>query len=420
MTTTWRMVEPCVNFGAGEGTVMSREVSDFGPQVEGLVAARQRRYEEGRRAAHQSGDAMSAKSFVTLPSTTRVPDADRDSILQNPGFGTAFTDHMVTMRWTPAPGWHDGQVGPRKPFQMDPAAAVLQYAQQVFEGLKAYRGAGNDIVLFRPQENARRMAQSAERMAMPPLPTEHFIGAIEELVRIDHAWIPQIAGGSLYLRPFVFASEVMLGVRPARAFTFCLIASPVGAYFAGGQKPITVWVSSDYARAARGGTGAAKCAANYAASLLAQAQAAANGCDQTMFLDAAEQKWIEELGGMNVFFVTRDGELITPPLSGTILPGITRQSLLTLAREEKLSVAEAPYAYEEFRRDVESGRTTEAFACGTAAVVVPIGTVRGASGELKVGGGNVGPVTAKLYERLVNIQRGIEPDRHDWLHHITF
>jgi branched-chain amino acid aminotransferase len=363
---------------------------------------------------------MSAKSFTTFPSVERTSDADRNAILQNPGFGAAFTDHMVTMQWTPAQGWHDGRVAARKPFQMDPAAAVLQYAQQVFEGLKAYRGAGNDIVLFRPEENARRMAQSAERMAMPPLPTQLFIEAIEELVRIDHAWIPSSAGGSLYLRPFTFASEVMLGVRPAREFTFCLIASPVGAYFAGGQKPITVWVSSEYARAAKGGTGAAKCAANYAASLLAQAQAAANGCDQTLFLDAAEQKWIEELGGMNIFFVTRDGELITPPLAGTILPGVTRQSLLTLGREEKLSVAEAPYAYPQWRRDVESGRITEAFACGTAAVVVPIGTVRDADGELKVGGGNVGPVAAKLYERLVNIQRGIEPDRHGWLHHVAF
>lgn len=361
---------------------------------------------------------MSVSSFTTVPSTGRTAEADRHAILQNPGFGTAFTDHMVTMTWTPDRGWHDGRVGPRKPFQMDPAAAVLQYAQQVFEGLKAYRGAGNDIVLFRPQENAKRMAQSAQRMAMPPLPTELFIAAIEELVRIDHAWIPSIPGGSLYLRPFVFASEVMLGVRPAREFTFCLIASPVGAYFAGGQKPITVWVSADMARAARGGTGAAKCAANYAASLLAQSLAAANGCDQTVFLDAAEQRWIEELGGMNVFFVTRDGELITPPLSGTILPGVTRQSLLALAREEKLSVTEAPYAYEQFRHDVETGRTTEAFACGTAAVVVPIGTFRDAGGDLEVGGGKVGPTTAKLYERLVNIQRGVEPDRHGWLHHI--
>jgi branched-chain amino acid aminotransferase len=362
---------------------------------------------------------MSAKSFEIFSSTDRVADADRDAILRNPGFGTAFTDHMVTMQWTPDRGWHAGQVGPRKPFQMDPAAAVLQYAQQVFEGLKAYRGAGNDIVLFRPQENARRMASSAERMAMPPVPTELFIAAIEELIRIDHAWIPASPGGSLYLRPFSFASEVMLGVRPARAFTFCLIASPVGAYFAGGQKPITVWVSADMARAARGGTGAAKCAANYAASLLAQSQAAAHGCDQTLFLDAAEQRWIEELGGMNIFLVTRDGALITPPLSGTILPGVTRQSLLTLGREEKLAVTEAPYAYEQLRRDVASGQITEAFACGTAAVVVPIGTVRDAAGDLKVGGGAVGPVAARLYERLVAIQRGVEPDRHNWLHHVT-
>jgi branched-chain amino acid aminotransferase len=357
--------------------------------------------------------------FDVVAAPEPVCDADRAAILANPGFGVAFTDHMVTMRWTPTEGWHDGRVGPRKPFQMDPAAAVLQYAQQVFEGLKAYRGEGNRIVLFRPQENAKRLARSAERMAMPPLPTELFVAAIEELIRVDHQWIPAVDGGSLYLRPFIFATEVMLGVRPARAYTYCLIASPVGAYFSGGQKPITVWVS-DYARAAQGGTGAAKCAANYAASLAAQAEAAANGCDQVVFLDAAEKKWIEELGGMNIFFVTRERKLITPPLSGTILAGITRDSIMTLAAEEGLPVEERAYAYAQWRHDVESGDVTEVFACGTAAVVAPIGTVRSAEGEFTVGDGQVGPVTAKLHDRLVNIQRGVEPDRHGWIHPITF
>jgi branched-chain amino acid aminotransferase len=364
---------------------------------------------------------MPPKNFAINVTDKPTPDSTRTAVLKDPGFGTAFTDHMVTMKWTSERKWHAGRLDPYRPFQLDPATAALHYGQIVFEGLKAYRGAEHQMLLFRPEENAERLAKSAQRMAIPPLPSELFVEAIEELVRVDHQWVPPVTGGgSLYLRPFIFASEAALKVRPAREYTFCLIASPVGDYFSGGQKPLIVWVSSDYVRAVKGGTGAAKCAGNYAASLVAQAEAAENGCDQTVFLDAIEQKWIEELGGMNICFVTKDRTLITPPLSGTILPGVTRKSILTLAAEAGLRVDEVPYSYDEWRRDAESGHVTEAFACGTAAVLVSIGTVRDAHGSFTVGDGNsIGPVTASLRQRLVNIQRGVEPDHHGWVRRIA-
>lgn len=364
---------------------------------------------------------MPQKNFTINTTDKPISDADRAAVLANPGFGRAFTEHMVTMKWTPEAGWHEGRLNPYHPFQIDPATAVLHYAQAIFEGLKAYPCATeNQILLFRPEENANRLARSAQRMAIPPFPPELFVEAIEELVRIDHRWVPSAeSGGSLYLRPFIFASEAALTVRPAREYIFCLIASPVGDYFSGGQKPLKVWVSSDYVRAARGGTGSAKCAGNYASGLVAQAQAAQNACDQTIFLDAIEQKWIEELGGMNICFVTNDRKLLTPPLSGTILPGVTRKSVLTLAAEEGLQVEEAPYSYEQLQRDAESGCVTEAFACGTAAVIVSIGTVCDANGSFNIGEAATGPVTAKLRERLVNIQRGVEPDQHGWVRRIA-
>jgi len=361
---------------------------------------------------------MHEKHFVVTPTSHPVSDTDRAAMLEHPGFGSVFSDHMATMKWTTEKGWHDGLVGPRRPFQIDPAAAVLHYGQEIFEGMKAYQTPDSGVVLFRPEENAKRFVRSAKRLAMPELPTEFFLEAIEELVRLDHEWIPTSDGASLYLRPFLFATEAFLGVRPSREFTFCVLASPVGAYFSGGQKPITVWVSNDYIRAASGGTGAAKCGGNYAAGLLAQAQAYANGCDQVVFLDAVERRWIEELGGMNVFFVTKDGKLMTPPLSGTILEGITRDSILKLAAEQGLTVEETPYSYEQWKLDAASGVLTEAFACGTAAVIVPIGVVRDAAGDFTIGNGSAGPVTESLYQRLVNIQRGVEVDAHGWLHKI--
>jgi branched-chain amino acid aminotransferase len=304
---------------------------------------------------------MPHRNFTVTSSEQPVPDAERTARLNSPGFGSVFTDHMVTMRWTSEKRCTTvGSVGPRRPFQIDPAAAVFHFGQEIFEGLKAYRTANDGIVLFRPEENAKRLARSAQRLAMPPLPIEFFIEAIEELIRIDHRWVPSAEGASLYLRPFMFATEAFLGVRPSEELTFCVLASPVGAYFSGGQKPISGWVSSDYIRAAKGGTGAAKCGGNYAAGLVAQARATANCYDQTVFLDAVERKWIEELGGMNIFFVTKDGAVTTPPLSGTILEGITRDSILKLATEQWLSVHETPYSYDQWKLDAKSGHLTYA------------------------------------------------------------
>jgi branched-chain amino acid aminotransferase len=356
--------------------------------------------------------------FVLAPHDSPVAADVRATLLENPGFGRIFTDHMVTIRWTDEKGWHDAQVGARKPFQMDPAAAVLHYAQEIFEGLKAYRAADGGVTLFRPEENARRFARSAERLAMPVLPEALFLQAIEELVRIDAEWIPGGADGSLYLRPFMFASEVFLGVRPAAEYIFAVIACPVGAYFKGGKSAVTVWVSDDYTRAAPGGTGAAKCGGNYAASLVAQAQAIEHGCDQVVFLDAAEHKWVEELGGMNVFFLFDDGSMLTPPLGGTILPGITRESVIALARADGRTVTEERYSIGQWKADAASGRLREVFACGTAAVITPIGEVKGTDGSFTIGNGEGGSATEALKAKLVGIQRGTIADPDRWVRRV--
>jgi len=351
--------------------------------------------------------------FVTLPHPNPTSAQARAAMLEDPGFGKIFTDHMVTLRWTAEAGWHEAQVRAREPFRLDPAAAVLHYAQEIFEGLKAYRTANGEITLFRPLENARRFANSAARMSMPQVPEEMFLEAVEALVRIDADWIPS-GEGSLYLRPFMFATEAFLGVRPASEYVFCVIACPVGAYFKGGAKPVKVWVSEEYTRAAPGGTGAAKCGGNYAASLLAQAQAIEHGCDQVVFLDAADHRWVEELGGMNVFFVFDDGAIQTPPLSGAILPGITRDAIIQLARDLGHTVLEQPYSFDAWQADAASGRLREAFACGTAAVIAAIGEVRHSAGGFKIADGVDGPVTNALRTRLVGLQRGESNDPYGW------
>lgn len=348
-----------------------------------------------------------------IPNPSPVATEQRRKLLENPGFGKIFTDHMVTIRWQAERGWHDAQVRGREPFQLDPACAVLHYAQEIFEGMKAYKMATGDVALFRPEENARRFARSAERMAMPPVPEHIFLEAVRALVDIDRGWIPD-GEGSLYLRPFMFASEAFLGVRPAAEYIFCVIACPVGPYFKGGAKPLTLWVSQDYSRAAPGGTGDAKCGGNYAASLLAQTDAVRNGCDQVIFLDALEHRWVEELGGMNLFFVMDDGSIVTPPLSGTILPGITRDSIITLARDRGIAVDERRYSLTQWREDAESGRLVEAFACGTAAVVAGIGEVRSRDGAFKVGSGDIGLLTAALLDELIALQRGMLADTRGW------
>ncbi|MDP4022583.1 branched-chain amino acid aminotransferase [Methylobacterium sp. NEAU 140] len=339
---------------------------------------------------------------------------ERAALMVNPGFGKVFTDHMVTARYTAARGWHDARVEARAPLQLDPAAAVLHYAQEIFEGLKAYRTVDGGAALFRPEANALRFRRSAERMAMAPLPEDAFVEAMRQLVSIDRAWIPDTPDGSLYLRPFMIASETFLGVKPSSEYLFVTIASAVGSYFKDPTGTVTVWVSEHYTRAAPGGTGAAKCGGNYAASLAAQAEAASHGCEQVVFLDAAERRYVEELGGMNVFFVFDDGTLVTPPLSDSILPGITRDSVLTLAREAGLNVKETPYTIDAWRADVKAGRLTEAFACGTAAVITPIGRVRGREDDFTIGDAVAGPVAQRLRALLVDIQRGKSNDAHGW------
>lgn len=352
--------------------------------------------------------------FDRLPHPAPIPDAARKEILANPGFGTNFSDHMVSIDWTDGRGWHDAVVGPRQPIPLDPAAAVLHYAQEIFEGLKAYRQADDSVALFRPQANAARFNESARRLAMPDLPEETFVESVKQLVAADGDWFPTVEGGSLYLRPFMIATEAFLGVRPAKQYKYLVIASPAGNYFKSGAPAVSIWVSQ-YTRAAPGGTGAAKCGGNYAASLVPQAEAIARGHDQVVFLDAAEHRWVEELGGMNLYFVFDDGTLVTPALTGTILPGITRDSLLTLARDEGLTVREERYSIEQWRDDAASGRLVECFACGTAAVVTPVGRVAGHDQDFTIGSGGPGQLTQKLKDRLVSIQRGTAPDPHGWV-----
>jgi branched-chain amino acid aminotransferase len=360
---------------------------------------------------------MSSVKFVRHPHPSPTPADKRAALLANPGFGRVFSDHMVTIRYSEGKGWHDGRIEPRRPIEMDPASAVLHYAQEIFEGLKAYKTAEGGAIMFRPRENARRFRQSAERLAMPMLPEDDFLEAIDQLVDIDRDWIPD-GDGSLYIRPFMFANEIFLGVKPSSEYLFIVIASSVGSYFKSGADAVSVWVSPDYTRAAPGGTGAAKCGGNYAASLIAQAEAHKHGCDQVVFLDAAERKWVEELGGMNVFFVFNDGTMSTPPLGGTILPGITRSSLLTLAKDKGIKVREERYSYDQWKADAHSGKLREAFACGTAAVVTPIGTVRAPEGEFKIGNGGSGARTEELKTALVDIQRCRAPDPHKWIHRV--
>lgn len=356
--------------------------------------------------------------FEIRPNSAPVSAADRAALLANPGFGRVFTDHMVTIRYAAGKGWYDARVEARAPIPMDPAAAVLHYAQEIFEGMKAYRTASGGVTMFRPYSNAVRFAASAQRMAMPTLPEQTFVDSLRRLIEVDRDWIPEGEDGSLYLRPFMFASEVFLGVRPANEYLYAVIASPVGAYFSGGVKPVTVWVSPDYTRAAPGGTGAAKCGGNYASSLVAQAEAIEHGCDQVVFLDAVERRFVDELGGMNLFFVYDDGTLVTPPLTGTILPGITRESVLTLAAAAGHRVAEQPISFADWQTDAASGRLREVFACGTAAVINPVGTVRSADGEFRVGGGEPGPVTMALRQQLVDIQRGKAADPQNWVYRV--
>ena len=342
----------------------------------------------------------------------------RAQIHANPGFGVHFTDHMVRAVWTKDGGWGEGRVEPYGPIQLMPSAAVLHYAQEIFEGLKAYRHADGSVWSFRPEANAERMQRSARRIALPELPTEDFVESLRALLAVDEPWVPPAGTGetSLYLRPFTFASEPFLGVRPADEATYCLIASPAGAYFPGGLKPVTLWISQHYARAGAGGTGAAKAGGNYASSLAGQLEGIENGCDQAVFLDSSTQTYIEELGGMNLFFVTRDNHLVTPELTGSILEGITRGSILELATSLGLTPEERRIPIQEWKDGVASGEISEVFACGTAAVITPVGELRweGGSAPSTAGEGG-GEVTKAIRTALLDIQYGRVEDTHGWM-----
>ncbi len=349
------------------------------------------------------------------------PAADEEvaRVLADPGFGDHFTDHMAVATWTRDGGWGSDEVRPYGPFQMDPASAVLHYAQEVFEGMKAYRHADGSIHLFRPEANAHRFQASAARMMLPELPVEDFVTAVAELVKADARWVPRAEGErSLYLRPFMFAAEVFLGVRAAQTVTFSVIASPAGPYFPGGVKPVDIWVTDTWARAGVGGTGSAKCGGNYAASLIAQHEGSQHGCSQVLFIEAADKDRVEELGGMNVFLVTADGRLITPALSGTILEGITRDSILAVAADLGLTPQERHLTPEEFFAGIADGTTVEAFSCGTAAVVTPIGGFKSAAGEWRLPE-NGSPATIGIRNAILDIQYGRVPDSRGWMRRIV-
>jgi branched-chain amino acid aminotransferase len=360
----------------------------------------------------------SADIFARHLTTTPCTAAERTRLMQAPAFGTVFTDHMVQIDWTVDTGWTGHRVVARAPVLLDPAAAVLHYGQEIFEGLKAFRHADGSVWTFRPQANAERFRASARRMAMPELPVADFLGSLETLVAADAEWVPDADEASLYLRPFMFGSEAFLGVRSARAMTYLLIASPVGPYFASGVQPVSIWVAQDYHRAGPGGTGAAKCSGNYAASLLSQQQAYAQGCEQVCFLDAATGASLEELGGMNVFVVLADGSVATPRLTGTFLEGITRASIITLLRDGGREVAERDISLAEVRSGLESGGVVEVFACGTGAAVTPIGRLVGEGFDLTVADGGTGPVTSRVRRQLTDVQYGRAADPHSWMYRL--
>lgn len=353
-------------------------------------------------------------SFGVRPSSNPRTVTERTTLLSQLSFGTTFTDHMARATWSLTEGWHDRRVEAYGPLQLDPAAAVLHYGQEVFEGLKAYPHPDGSVWSFRPQANAARFARSARRLALPELSEEDFLDSIRTLVHTDAEWVPAEPGSSLYLRPFMFASEAFLGVRAAHRVDYLVIASPVGPYFAKGIAPVSIWLSREYKRAAPGGTGAAKCGGNYAASLLPQSEAAQRGFDQILFTDATDSH-LEELGGMNVVLIGRDGTAITPRLTGSILEGVTRSSILTLLAERGLTVAERDIPVAELVDGVRSGQVSEVFACGTAAVVTPIGRLAGEDFDVTVGDGGTGAVTREIYQTLTDIQYGRQEDSHGWL-----
>ncbi|MBE0598894.1 MAG: branched-chain amino acid aminotransferase [Desulfuromonadales bacterium] len=346
-----------------------------------------------------------------VPLTERKPHIEDESTLV---FGKRFTDRMFIMEYDAGQGWHSARITPYAPFVLDPAALVLHYSQEIFEGLKAFRRPDGSVALFRPLDNILRFNRSAWRMCMPEVDPQFFLQAMKELVRLEADWVPRSEGTSLYIRPTMIATEPVLGVKPSSKYLCYIILSPVGAYYSGGFKPVKIWISDQYVRSAPGGTGEAKTGGNYAASLRAAMEAAAKGFDQVLWLDAVHRKYVEEVGSMNICFLY-DGKIITSPLGGTILDGITRRSILTLVRELGYEIEERALSIDEIIEGAASGRLQEAFGTGTAAVVSPVGQFTFQDRTVLVGNGEMGELTMKLYQTLTGIQYGRLPDPHAWV-----
>ncbi len=357
-----------------------------------------------------------ASRFPLQVNDNRATDEQHAAAMEALSFGRAFGDYMAIADWTPDLGWFDRRVQAFGPFSLSPAAAVLHYAQEIFEGLKAFRWADGSVWTFRPGFNAARFNRSARRMAMPELPVEDFLGSLVQLVRADERWVPGGEDSSLYLRPFMFADEEFLGVNTAKKFLYAVISSPVGPYFKGGVAPVSIWVTTDFHRAAPGGTGDAKTGGNYASSLLPQQLADEKGYEQVLYLDAQTSTNLEELGGMNVFVVRKDGVVQTPRLNGTILEGGTRGAIIQLLKDQGRTVEEVDVPLVDIVEGIQSGDVVELFACGTAAVVTPIGRLGSADFEIEIGGTEV---AVSVLNELGGIQRGTIPDRHGWMYRLV-
>ncbi len=346
-----------------------------------------------------------------------LPLENQKKLIENENelvFGQRFTDRMFVMEYDAAKGWHSARIQPYGPFQLEPAAMVLHYSQEIFEGLKAFRRPDGSIAMFRPQDNIKRFNRSARRMCMPEVDEQFFFEAMLKLIRLEERWIPHNEGTSLYIRPTMIATEPILGVRPANQYLCYIILSPVGAYYKGGIAPVKIWISDFYVRATEGGTGEAKTGGNYAASLYAAKEAAENGYDQVLWLDAKEKRYVEEVGSMNMLFLY-DGKIVTSPLHGTVLDGITRRSVLALIKEMGYQVEERALSVDEVMEGAVNGRLQEAFGTGTAVVISPVGSFCYKDKCVQLGDGTPGKLTMELYNRLTGIQCGKLPDEHGWV-----
>lgn len=350
---------------------------------------------------------------VTHTTTPKQKPTDESGL----GFGKLFTDHMFAMNYSSAKGWHDARIVPYAPISLDPATTALHYGQLIFEGLKAYTTPDGKTVMFRPEKNIERMNVSNERLCMPTVDVDFMVDAISQLVQVDRDWIPSSAGTSLYIRPFLLSTDAFLGVHPSDTYLLLVILSPVGAYYPTGLAPIKIYVEDTYVRAVKGGIGYSKCAANYAASLKSQVVAQSQGFTQVLWLDGVERKYIEEVGTMNIFFVLED-EIVTPALNGSILPGVTRDSVIQMLKAWNLPVVERKISIDELAEAYKAGKLKEAFGSGTAAVISPVGELKWGDVEMKINDGKIGPLSQRLYDEITGIQHCEREDTFGWVYHI--